>query len=339
VVWNESNDGSVDLSHFFARYSFPKLQQLKLEGCSISSWDLIMSRTTALTTLSLCPCDLSPIPTTSQLLSILASNPTLQTIKLFLHVIPEDNDGNTSLRVQLPNLRELGLIGEARRIFGLLHRLDHPKNMDSLSICLIDWAVRDVSQIVGPYLRDYLRRRGTSRELELYLSSTDLIELHVGDGCKIDSPTPGPPQTKKFLEIRLEPIPSKNLQEKVIVELIAHLPREDIVHSRVDGEPVCMEDFSANFPHLKAIHFEGARPDVTFWNPTRNKDVGIFPSLRHVVLDREVVDSCELGALMTFLAHRASSGNQLDSLEIKGSFNMDPIVKETIRESVRDFKY
>jgi hypothetical protein len=61
ILWNSSGP-SVDISDFFSRYHFPKLQRLDLDGFSISSWDLLGSRTISLTTLFLSGARQSPPP-------------------------------------------------------------------------------------------------------------------------------------------------------------------------------------------------------------------------------------------------------------------------------------
>ena len=344
VLWEGSETGSVnlsgiDLSGFFNSYTFPKLRRLELEGCSISSWDPIMSRTTVLTTLSLSLCDHSPVPTTSQLFSILGSNPTLQNITLSPCAIPEDGGGSSSPRVRLPNLRVLDLTGDSRPIFELLDRLDHPTNMDNLSINLIDWTVGDISQVVGPYLLDYIRRRGRSRGLGLYLSSTDLIELHVGDVDEIDPP-PESKQMKEFvvIAIDLHPFPSKHIRNKIILELIMHLPQEDITHLRICDNPVSMEIVSAKFPYLRTLHFDGTHLSVAFREPTPDGNGEIFSSLQRVILDWVVVRRGDWGPLTAFLARRASSGSPLDTLMIRGSYILNPRVEESFRRAVRDFR-
>ena len=80
----------VDGSDFFAHHCFPKLQRLNLIHCTISSWDLLKSRTGALTELHLDFLDPSPTPTTLQLLSILASNPGLREVTLLHQAVPDD---------------------------------------------------------------------------------------------------------------------------------------------------------------------------------------------------------------------------------------------------------
>lgn len=342
VIWDESEDGAADLSDFFANHRFPKLQRLELDGLMISSWDLIISRATVLTTLYLGCCYYSPPLTTSKLLSIFASNPTLQNITLFPSVIPEDGDGNSSTRAQLPNLRMLDLSGDGQHIFELLHRLDYPQNMDSLSIHLLGCMAEEVSQIVGPCLRDYLRRRGSSRGLWLSLLSTDAIELYLGDvgGININFPSSRPALTKRFVKIKIGHMTDfpECTRWEVTLNLLEHLPHKDILHLQVEGEPICMKDVSARFPYIRAVQFVGRPLDAVFRDLILNTNEEIFPSLGRVILDQVVEGGGDWSALMTFLASRASSGNQLDSLEIQGTFTMDPKVEEGIRRLVRDLR-
>jgi hypothetical protein len=108
ILQNENDNTSVDTSNFFAYYRFPKLQRLKLINCTISSWDL-MSRIAGLTTLDLDVNYLSPTPTISQLLPILASNPTLQKVSLsgWQEVSADGGGGeNPSPLVPLHHLKE-----------------------------------------------------------------------------------------------------------------------------------------------------------------------------------------------------------------------------------------
>ena len=160
-----SNDGGtpVDVSDFFAHYRFPKLQRLELGGCKITSWDLLTSRTTILTSLKLRFSHPSPAPTTSQLLSIFASNPSLRKVSLSSCAVPDDGGGKSHFRVPLHHLKGLELGGDLQHVMGLLHRLDHPTNTD-LEITLCNHTVAGIPGIVGPYLRDYLRRRDRSQK-------------------------------------------------------------------------------------------------------------------------------------------------------------------------------
>ena len=110
--WYCDESEPVDVSDFFASYCFPKLQRLDLIHCLISSWDHLISKTGTLTNLHLDLKYPSPNPTTSQLLSILASNPLLQRIKLILNMAPSDDDDMSSSHVQLHHLKHLKLVGD-----------------------------------------------------------------------------------------------------------------------------------------------------------------------------------------------------------------------------------
>ena len=89
-IFQSKGPGVVDVSTFFSGYHLSKLNCLRLYGCRISSWDLLKSQTTALTTLELVDTGPSPTPTLSQLLSILSSNPLLQDLTLSQRV-DDDN--------------------------------------------------------------------------------------------------------------------------------------------------------------------------------------------------------------------------------------------------------
>jgi len=112
----------VDVSAFFPRYHLPKLRSLHLYGCQISSWGLLKSHTSALTTLMLKPKQLPPDPTFSHLLSVLSSSPLLRDLSLFLgpgsHAI---NGDAPTIRVQLRHLEQLQLTGHLLRVFTLLN--------------------------------------------------------------------------------------------------------------------------------------------------------------------------------------------------------------------------
>lgn len=330
--------GSVNLSDFFAFHCFPKLQHLELSNFSISSWDLLNSRTSALTTLDLNFDSPLSTPTTAQLLLILNSNPTLRRVSISGIAIPDPHSSESSLRVSLPYLRELDLNGNTRHVFGFLHKLDHPATMNSLVISAVDSTTDDISETVGPYFGDYLRRRGKSRSgLGLYLSSKDCIEIQVGDVGGIDFSALGPAQMDKFMEITIY-LDQLLPDAAAILDLIAHAPREEIVYFRTYGRPVTAQAMSAQFPRLKALHFEGTPLPVAFPGPNPDQHADIFLSLQRVNLDRVIVPHGDWGPLTTFLARRASSGRRLDTLEINGPVVIRAEVMESLRGAVGVFR-
>ena len=117
MLLNSSQLG-VDISDFFSRYHFSKLYRLEIHGFNISSWDLLGSRTTYLTTLELAPFRKTPLPTLSQMFSILSANPNLQSLALHHGSIPDVDSDMSSSQMQLRHLKRLHLGGALRDVFG-----------------------------------------------------------------------------------------------------------------------------------------------------------------------------------------------------------------------------
>jgi len=340
LILHDKSGGPVDVSDFLAHYNFPKLQHLKLFNCTFSSWDLITSRTPVLTTLDLYRCDQwpSPSPTTSRLLTMLASYPTLQSVSLSWYGDPGGGGGHTSPRVSLHQLKELKLGGTPQGVFGLLDRLDHPRHVNSLDINLNSCEARDISQVIGPYLRGYLQHRDGFRNglgLSLSLPYSDSIALHIGDAGGIDFSAPVPARMNTFAAITIEfnRQPPEDQIEKAILDLIAHAPREDIVYFRVYGDPVAMGDISAQLPYLRGLHLE--KMPLTSAFPNSNLNTDIFPSLEYIFLDWVVADRGNWSPLTTFLDFRVSSGNRLRTLLVKGSHLMSRSLWQSLGDVVQ----
>ena len=259
ILVNEGGDSEpMDVSEFFSHYRFPKLQHLNLYGCRITSWDLFTSRTAVLTTLILHSNDPPPTLMTSQLLPILASNPTLRKLSLSgCTTLPHDYGGKFHLRVSLHYLKELRLAGAFQDVFGLLHRLDHPGKMDDLKIILSDCAVTDIPHTIGPYLRDHFRRHGkSSNGLGLHIAEVQRhIILRFSD-IRGAGTAPGKDVDWFFqIDVCLDRTPS-DILEKGVLDLIAHTPQDDIVRFESLCGLAAVEDISAQFPNLRELHFE-----------------------------------------------------------------------------------
>ena len=304
--------GWVDVSDFFSRYRFPKLQHLELSGFTISSWDLITSRTSVLTTLILY---FSNMTTNAQILATLDSNPTLRIISLAGLEGPDGHHNNPSFPVLLPHLRELELDGNSRRVFGFLDRIDHPKNMDTLVIDARDSSAEEILETIGPYFRDYLKRRGTSQSaLGLYLSFGADIGIRVGDLGGNDLCAYGPVQMDRFLDINIDT--NRMPLSAVTLNLIAHLPKEQIICLRTYDSVIPAEVLLAQFPHLKVLHSDRDPVDDPFPSSNCDQRGEFLPCLQRIILDEVALYTNNWGPLIAFLAHRASSGNQLDIFEV-----------------------
>ena len=337
VLWNWGST-PVDVTDFFARYCFPKLRRLDLTNCTIS-WNPLTSRTGALTTLDLGISSLSPTPTTSQLLLVLSSNPLLQKIALGRQAIPQDDDGTSSAQVPLHDLKELELEGGLRDVIRLFHRFDHPKRMDSLTLTLDDCSAVDISQIIGPCLLDYLQGRGRSQHgSRLLLSFEHEISLHIG-GVHGINPLLRQMDTFMTMFVRLNEALHGNAREMAILDLITHVPGEEIAHLQMLGDPVTTRNMYSQFPNLRALSFAGAPLRYMFSEPDLGRDRKILPSLQHISLHEFGVGHGDWSPLINFLACRVSSGNRLGTLEISGSPHMRPEVMEAVRGMVRELKF
>ena len=341
---------TVDVSGFLAAYHFPKLQRLNLQNCTISSWDCLTSRTAVLTTLVLDLPDPSPIPSTSQLLSVLFSNPALRKVALSGRAVPDGDSSKTSFRVELQHLEKLQLAGgDLRRVVGLLQRLDHPGNMNRLRLTLYDCDVTDVSQIIGPYLRDYLQRRDRSPNgLNLFVSfgphisiRRDHVVLHVGDAGGIDFSDPTRTRVDNFVSITvvLNVVRRGDILARAALDLVAHTPREEVSYFQTYNSPDAMEGTYAEFPNLRALSSGLTHLPKTFQNQGPVGDGKVFPSLEHVRLERVVLGGGDSwNPLINFLFARVSSGNRLDTLVITDSPPIRPEVVEGIKGLVRKLK-
>lgn len=345
------NEGGtiVDASNFLARTQFQKLRHLDLTNCMISSWDDLTPQTEFLTTLVL---HLSPSlssPTTPQLLSFLASSPSLQELTLTGYSLPGDQNECYS-QVSLPQLKRLKLAGENKDVSMFLDRLVHPDILDHLDISLD--GPRDISSTIGPYLRDYFRRRGRPQScLGVYASFSRGLLFHLGDGdnLRFHPPTLLSEPIVPFLVITVaDQIFAQDSPEELFLGLIAHIPQEEIVYLRMYGSPMAIRSnpttmgrIYALLPNLKVLYFKlihlyalfpEPRPNGTVWFPSQN--------LRYVFLER-VLTGGDWTPLTTFLyfSFRTSSAKRLDFLQITGRTNMSREVEDDIRSSVQDLRH
>ena len=343
LVLSNQDTTPLDVT-FFAHSRLSRLRHLELTGCKIPSWDHLTSQTTRLTTLKLFHDHASPGPTTPQLLSILASNPHLQNLELNTHALPNGDGEGSSYQVPLRYLEKLRLDGDLGQVFGLLRRLEYPPKMDDLSMSLSHCMVADISQTIGPYTRDYLRRCGKSPNgLGLSLSCCGFIVFHVGDVGGLHPSTPRPERMVPFLRIlvALDQMHPPQVWENLTLDLIAHTPREEIVYFRAGRTLAAIEDLRVQMPNLTALDLFMVPASSALSVPVSQDGSHVEerspPSLQHLFLEH-LVDSFDWVPLIGFLARRASSGNQLDSLRIDGPCHMCLRVTQRVGDMVRRFE-
>jgi hypothetical protein len=309
---------AVNISDFFARCHFPNLSHLYLsEGIKISSWEHFRLHTTSLTTLWLTLKDTSPTPTTSQLLSILASNPRLQSLMLSKSMIPRDNgDGSTS-RVPLHHLTDLFLKGDIHPVFRLLRRLDHPETMDgAIKLSLSRCTVRNISEILGPYMQDYFRHDERSRDqLGIFVKSFDdsvsIRASTVSTGCRVMFAT---------FRVKLGEDLAPPAADKLCIDFVAYTPREHAVYFGGDLGMDAVREIAPTMPKIQELHLIFAPLSDGFLQPDPDGPLAsakLFPSLRRLHLEYAALDDDDWNPLLSYLIHQ-TSGGQVISLSLFG---------------------
>jgi len=338
----------VDISNFFAQSCLPKLRFLDLFGqIQLSSWDHLVTRTTLLTALSL---DITPSPsptlTTTQLLSILTSNPNLQELSLSDTTLPNDVD-NSTFRVRLPHLKTLSLTGEPHHLVGLLRRLIFPGVLDEMELTGSGPTVEDMPQTLELYMQDYFRRDVKFQD-RLGLSSSycdDSIAISV-DVIDPQATTLMPEPPHVSLTALTDLLPPDAL-EPLFLNLIALIPRERVVHLDADLEVGVPEELFFMMPNIEGFRISDAELSEGFLQPDPDgphADKKLLPSLKVLCLQDVILDDDGDGdddwrPLMTYLAHQ-TSGGQIISLEMFGDLPyMYPELMDDIKGLVKEFTY
>jgi len=339
----------TELSDFFTRSRFPKLRYLHIGGVfRISSWDHLPSQTTRLTTLSLQLIPPSLAPTTSQLISTLASNPNLRELALQFHALPGDVDGFSS-PLPLRHLETISLAGEFHHVFGLLHRLELPATLDSMSLRARDSTVEDISQTLGPYMREHFRRdkRFQGRLGISFSFSPGFADISVGAvGDRLDE-TLWPEWNSPFVNFTTNltgpPAPHPVIG-KLHVDLMAFTPQERVVcfgvRSRLKA-PEELEELFVAMPNIETLWFYGMTLSRGFLQPNPDgphANTKLFPSLRSLHLD-SIPSNGDWDHLTAYLAHQTSD-DQFISLRVSGrSPYLSPGVVSEIKGLVEKFTY
>jgi hypothetical protein len=311
----------VDASNFFARCRFPKLWELYLSvGTKISSWEHPGLHTTTLTTLYLTIEDTSPIPTTSQLLSILASNPRLQDLTLDQSAIPRDNGNGSTSQVPLHHLKYLSLDGDFHHVFQLLRRLDHPETMDeSIDLTVLCCTAGDISDIFGPYVREFLRRDERSR---------DQLGVAVGfDGARISVEVSTIGTANSLTQrvtfaiftafLHVPPI----AEDELFINFVACTPGEQVVYLGGYTRADVIKGIVSTMPNIQELHLPHVTLSDGFLQPDPDRpfaNTKLLPSLRRLHLeDVDLHEGGDWTPLLSYLAHQ-TSGGQAISLSLSG---------------------
>ena len=324
----------VDASEFFGRYRFPKLWYLDLSaGVTISSWNEVGLHTTALTTLSLAFGNASRVPTIPQLLSILASNPRLQSLSLSMNAIPCDNKDVSTTSVSLYYLKKLRLSGKFHPVFQLLRRLDHPETMDAMTLFPGHGTTEEISGTFGPYVRDYIRRDGRFRG-GLGVQVKTLVHSITIQVSTISSFT-GPIQKVPFATFTVmhRRDLAISIKKKLYIDLIAHTPGEHVVYFGANLLIDVVRGAVAAMPNLQELHLAGPILALRSLQPNPDGPLAkkLLPSLRRLHMKDAPVHENNWGLIIPYLTHQTSGGQRI-SLTISSSGGPRHICKDVLEE-------
>ena len=335
----------LDVRDFFVRHSLPRLRSLFLHGnLGIPPWDRIVPDTTLLTTLSLDINESSP-PTTSQLLSVLASNPNLRELSMTRFVIPDD-DGST-FQVPMYSLKVLKLTGELRPMFRLLDRLAFSGTLDRMFLSALDCTAEDVLQISVPYLRGYFRcdHRLQNRLVVDVSVNNGGLSIYVNiaeEGPSWTSHRRGSPPVE--FEAILAGIAPLGVLDNLCLDLIASTPQEHVSRLQLStNSPPAnrMEDLLIAMPNIETLYLSKVALSKSFLQPKPDgphANTKLLPSLRYLDLGDVTLTDGDWGHLTTYLIHQ-TSGGQVISLHASGSFHMCTEAMSEVVGLVEEFSY
>ena len=323
---------SINISDFFSRYHFPKSQHLHLYGFTISSWDLLGSRITSLTTLLLASDEQSPLPTLSQMLSILSANSNLQSLTLSQGSVPPANSDGSS-KIQPRHLKRLHLTSSFGRVFGLLDRLELPDQMDNLHMLLSGCSPSNLPQTLGPYLGNLVWRRSPDGLRLLVNPGQSSFSIQVGDAREED----------KFVTVdgTTSLIMGEEEADKLCFDTITHIPQEEVIDLTTTlpilrSEELCVRMRNLTHLYLKRVDLSAwfAEPDTR--EPRVFKD--LLRGLRSITMTGPILSGGNWSPLTNFLTRRAAIGNRISTLSLSHYPRMGDDVVESIMRVVEVFE-
>ena len=330
-----------DVSDFFARVHLPKLRSLLLHGPLIlSSWNHLAHQTNVLTTLSLriklsSP---SPPPTTSQLFTILISNPGLQVLSLDSPVIPEDDDDKFVSQVPLQHLKKLYLNSQLHHAVKILERLAFPYPLNTLEVAASKSVVESVLKTLGLFVRLYFQsNRFLWDRLELAVLAIPTaikITVEIEHGADLINPL-----SANFKVYPTEVTP-REVMRSLCRDLVAFVPQERVCSLRTSLPLAELEDLFIAMPNIEnlVLFFAGLSEGFLQPNPDGpHSKSKLLPSLRSLHLIDCTLINHNWGPLTAFLGHQ-TSGSLPISLRITSTgSHMCPDVAKQIRDLAGEF--
>jgi len=321
--------GDMDVSDFFAHHHFPKLRDLYLFGdCKISCWDHLKSHTMALVNLTLIsdrPLPPSVIPTTSQVLSLLASNPNIRSLVLRWPTISDKCRNDATSPVPLRRLEKLSLAGNTHQIFSILRQLELPEQIDDVVLEFRDYKLGETHETIWPYIRDHLRRDSRFKDrLGVFIHSSAHCFSLEARTISVGHHRPGKMHPRNPPRVVFEVQISKGLsveeQEEFFIDTLALVPRESVVCLEANLAVAEAEHVLTKMPNIEYLYLADVKMREGFLlsDPGKtNPHQEFLPSLRWLSLEDAQAEDGDWGPLITYLTHRAS-GDQAVSLRVFG---------------------
>jgi hypothetical protein len=307
----------VKVSNFFARHRFPKLRYLHLSvGVRIPSWKDLGSNITTLTTLFIIVDHETGVPTTTQLLSILASNPRLRDLTLSSLMMM---GGMPTISASLCQLTRFSVGGYLHPVSQLLQQLDYPGSMAEMTLSVSHDVVEDLVGFLGPYLQDYILRDGRFSEgLGIFVDSLPAsVSIQASTDNNVNS------QRETFASFTANFRANRPPRNRVrfCSNFFAHTPVDYVVYF---GGELSMDEIrriAPTMPQVQELHLVGARLADRFLRSDSGGPLDeekLFPSLQRLHLEDANFGGDESwGALLSYLVHQTSGGQRI-SLAISG---------------------
>jgi len=343
----------VDVTALLAHQRYPKLRDLSLSGrfwIWELDWHSVDQNITGLVNLSLSSNALNSIPSVSQILSLLTSNPNIRTLALESLKVRDDIglDSNEP-RVQLCHLEKFSLTGDFYRVFPILRQLELPERVDHARLEFSNCMSREVHETVMPYIRDYFQRDSRFKDrLGIVVSRTnDSITLrasvigagyHGPDGL----PQHGPPYLSVSAIQQNYTLGGFSEREELCVNILALLPRENIVYFETNLSLRPTMEAIVVMPNLEALYLIGMLVEDGFLLPDPNgpdMHTKLFPHLQRLYLQDATAQYFDWNPLFRYATNQ-TSGNHPFSLFLFGEYmHICFEVAQRIEGLVEEFVY
>ena len=328
---------NVDPSDFFARHYFQKLRNLFLSGCPGLALVPLSSHTTALDKFKLGDGVDVYTQTTSQITSVLVSNPHIRKLNLRLEAL--DDDSKRSSPVPLHHLKKLSLRGRTGQVFSILEQLELPNTLDQCRLTLLYCTMEEITQAIGPYLRIYLQRDPRFKDMlgVSFYSTADRISVCISVvGVGYHRPEQAPRQD--FPQIRFTAILSQTTPSetgrKMFIDILPLLPRERITWFEANSSEI--EEIFVAMPNIKFLHLTQAVVSSGFLLPKPdgpNANKKLLPSLRRLYLEGVGAENDDWGPLILYLTNQTFDGQSV-SLSVFGDDGVH-ICSEAVKQLER----